>query len=91
MTGTTETRAPRGRRERPAKSALLDGAELGRALATYPNDREAALAADEEALFPRSAACAAESDARLRLMFGDDALARLPAQGQFAPRAEREH
>ncbi|PJN36279.1 FAD-dependent oxidoreductase [Streptomyces sp. CB02959] len=69
-----------------ANLAMLDGAELGRALAAHPDDREAALTAYEEALFPRSAASAAESDASLRLMFGDDALARLLDQFTARPR-----
>ncbi|WP_382464816.1 FAD-dependent oxidoreductase [Streptomyces noursei] len=60
-----------------ANLAMLDGAELGRALAAHPGDREAALTAYEEALFPRSTASATASDASLRLMFGEDALARL--------------
>ncbi|MFE3774246.1 FAD-dependent oxidoreductase [Streptomyces sp. NPDC059122] len=69
-----------------ANLAMLEGAELGRALAAHPDDREAALTAYEEALFPRSAASAAESDASLRLMFGDDALARLLDQFTARPR-----
>ncbi|MFF0628506.1 FAD-dependent oxidoreductase [Streptomyces sp. NPDC004296] len=69
-----------------ANLAMLDGAELGRALAAHPDDREVALTAYEEALFPRSAASAAESDASLRLMFGDDALARLLDQFTARPR-----
>ncbi len=60
-----------------ANLAMLDGAEPGRALAAHPGDREAALTAYEEALFPRGTASAPASDASLRLMFGEDALARL--------------
>ncbi|KAA6223849.1 FAD-dependent monooxygenase [Streptomyces albofaciens JCM 4342] len=60
-----------------ANLAMLDGAELGRALAAHPGDTEAALAAYEQALFPRSEASAAESAANLELMFGDRALERL--------------
>ncbi|GAA2690331.1 NAD(P)/FAD-dependent oxidoreductase [Streptomyces lunalinharesii] len=60
-----------------ANLAMMDGAELGRALAARPADREAALTAYEEALFPRSTASAVASDASLRLMFGADALSRL--------------
>lgn len=41
-----------------ANLAMQDGAELGRALAEHPDDAEAALAAYEQALFPRSAAAA---------------------------------
>ncbi|MFD7662557.1 FAD-dependent oxidoreductase [Streptomyces sp. NPDC059788] len=41
-----------------ANLAMLDGAELGQALAAHPDDIEAALTAYEQALFPRSAAAA---------------------------------
>ncbi|MGW3296455.1 FAD-dependent oxidoreductase [Streptomyces xiamenensis] len=62
--------------------AMLDGAELGTALAARPGDTEGALAAYEQALFPRAAAYAAEAGAVLDLCFGHDAphglLARLP-------------
>ncbi|QHC23387.1 FAD-dependent oxidoreductase [Streptomyces sp. GS7] len=60
-----------------ANLAMLDGAELGRAIAAHPGDTEAALTAYEQALFPRSEASAAESAANLELMFGDNALQRL--------------
>ncbi|KWT56790.1 FAD-dependent oxidoreductase [Streptomyces albus subsp. albus] len=60
-----------------ANLAMLDGAELGRAIAAHPGDTEAALAAYEQALFPRSEASAAESAANLDLMFGDRGLERL--------------
>ena len=60
-----------------ANLAMLDGAELGRAIAGHPGDTEAALAAYEQALFPRAEASAAESAANLQLMFGEDALERL--------------
>ncbi|SED45121.1 FAD-dependent oxidoreductase [Streptomyces melanosporofaciens] len=43
-----------------ANLAMYDGAELGKALAAHPEDIEAALTAYEQAMFPRSAAAAAE-------------------------------
>ncbi|MFC4146383.1 NAD(P)/FAD-dependent oxidoreductase [Micromonospora mangrovi] len=69
-----------------ANLAMLDGAGLGRALADHPDDVEAALAAYERALFPRSARAAAEAAANLAVCFRDDA-----PQGlvdQFAAYAE---
>ncbi|MGI5339466.1 FAD-dependent oxidoreductase [Streptomyces sp. CA-181903] len=42
-----------------ANLAMLDGAELGQALAAHPGDVEAALTAYEQAMFPRSAEAAA--------------------------------
>jgi 2-polyprenyl-6-methoxyphenol hydroxylase-like FAD-dependent oxidoreductase len=56
-----------------ANLAMLDGAELGLALAGHPGDTEAALAAYEQTLFPRSQASAAESAANMALLFADDA------------------
>ncbi len=43
-----------------ANLAMQDGAELGKALAAHPDDIETALTSYEQALFPRSAAAAAE-------------------------------
>jgi 2-polyprenyl-6-methoxyphenol hydroxylase-like FAD-dependent oxidoreductase len=54
-----------------ANLAMFDGAELGKAIAAHPDDVEAALAEYEQALFPRSAHFAAESDKNHKLMFGD--------------------
>ncbi|MFI0739490.1 FAD-dependent oxidoreductase [Streptomyces sp. NPDC021100] len=42
-----------------ANLAMLDGAELGQALAAHPGDAEAAFTAYEQAMFPRSAEAAA--------------------------------
>ena len=56
-----------------ANLAMLDGAELGLAIAAHPGDIEAALTGYEQALFPRSAASAAESARNLDLAFAADA------------------
>lgn len=56
-----------------ANLAMLDGAELGRALAAHPHDVEAAFSAYERALFARSEPVAAESDHNQRLFFAADA------------------
>ncbi|MBP0456908.1 FAD-dependent oxidoreductase [Streptomyces montanisoli] len=56
-----------------ANLAMYDGAELGGAIAAHPEDAEAALAAYERELFPRSAAEAVEAARLHELMFGDDA------------------
>lgn len=57
-----------------ANLAMFDGAELALAIAAHPGDTEAALAAYEEALFPRSEASADESAAGLDTMFGERGL-----------------
>jgi 2-polyprenyl-6-methoxyphenol hydroxylase-like FAD-dependent oxidoreductase len=56
-----------------ANLAMYDGAELGKALAAHPRDIETAFTEYEEALFPRSAAAAAEADRNHRLCFDDNA------------------
>jgi 2-polyprenyl-6-methoxyphenol hydroxylase-like FAD-dependent oxidoreductase len=56
-----------------ANLAMYDGAELGNALAAHPHDTEAALTAYEEALFPRSAAAAAEATHIHRMHLDDKA------------------
>ncbi|MFH0172675.1 FAD-dependent oxidoreductase [Streptomyces cacaoi] len=56
-----------------ANLAMLDGAELGLALAAHPGEREAALAAYEEKLFPRSASAAADSAHSGVTLFAEDA------------------
>ncbi|OON82852.1 FAD-dependent oxidoreductase [Streptomyces tsukubensis] len=57
-----------------ANLAMLDGAELGRAIVAHPGDTEAALTAYEQALFPRAEASATESAENLVLMFGDNGI-----------------
>ena len=56
-----------------ANLAMFDGAELGKAIAANPVDIEAALLAYETALFPRSAAEAAEAQRMLEVCLGADA------------------
>ena len=53
-----------------ANLAMLDGAELGLALASNQNDPECALMAYEQAMFPRSAAAAADG-AMLQALLSD--------------------
>jgi 2-polyprenyl-6-methoxyphenol hydroxylase-like FAD-dependent oxidoreductase len=56
-----------------ANLAMYDGAELGKAIAAQPNDIETALTEYELALFPRSAAAAADGNHLHELLFGDNA------------------
>ena len=56
-----------------ANSAMHDGAELAHAIIRHPGDVEAALAAYERDLFPRSAELAGASAQNLTRFFGDDA------------------
>ncbi|MFG2123822.1 FAD-dependent oxidoreductase [Streptomyces sp. NPDC048710] len=60
-----------------ANLAMYDGAELGKAIAAHPDDVETALSGYEQAMFPRSAAAAAEGVQLNDLLFGDDAPQRL--------------
>jgi hypothetical protein len=50
---------------------MLDGAELGEAIAAHRGDLEAAVAAYEESMFLRSATAAAEAAAVHALCFDD--------------------
>jgi 2-polyprenyl-6-methoxyphenol hydroxylase-like FAD-dependent oxidoreductase len=54
-----------------ANLAMLDGAELGQAIAAHPGDVEAALDEYEQAMFPRAAEAGDEDT--YDLMLGDDA------------------
>jgi 2-polyprenyl-6-methoxyphenol hydroxylase-like FAD-dependent oxidoreductase len=56
-----------------ANLAMQDGAELGAAIAAHPGDMEAALTAYEQAMFPRSAAAAADGVAMNGILLGDNA------------------
>lgn len=56
-----------------ANLAMLDGAELGQAIAAHPGDLEAALAQYEAPMFARAAHAAAGADAVLEACFGADA------------------
>jgi 2-polyprenyl-6-methoxyphenol hydroxylase-like FAD-dependent oxidoreductase len=56
-----------------ANLAMLDGAQLGLAIAAHPGDTEAALAAYEAVLFPRNESFAADAREILELCLGDRA------------------
>ncbi|WP_093666991.1 FAD-dependent oxidoreductase [Sphingomonas gellani] len=60
-----------------ANLALLDGAELGLAIAANPGDTETALATYEAAMFPRGAKAAADGHEMLELLLGEQAPAPL--------------
>ncbi|RYG65482.1 FAD-dependent monooxygenase [bacterium] len=55
-----------------ANLAMLDGAQLGQAIAANPGDIEAALIAYEKELFPRSAIAAAAAYELQDLLFGEN-------------------
>jgi 2-polyprenyl-6-methoxyphenol hydroxylase-like FAD-dependent oxidoreductase len=73
-----------------ANLAMLDGAELGQAIVAHPDDIEAALAAYEGAMFPRSESFAADAREILELCLGDRAPFGLTEFLTGAAGAERE-
>ncbi|WP_374119467.1 FAD-dependent oxidoreductase [Streptomyces sp. RKAG290] len=56
-----------------ANLAMIDGADLGRALAAHPGDIEAALAAYEAPMFTRAERTAQDTAESLEMIFNDHA------------------
>lgn len=69
-----------------ANLAMLDGAELGKAIATHPDDLEGALGDYERAMFPRSVKAANEGGEVYDMLDGEDA-----AQQMVKAFSEGEH
>lgn len=55
-----------------ANLAMLDGAELAKAILAHPGDIESALGAYEREMFPRAESAAAESDRNSKLFFDEN-------------------
>jgi 2-polyprenyl-6-methoxyphenol hydroxylase-like FAD-dependent oxidoreductase len=53
-----------------ANLAMIDGAELGQAIAAHPDDPETALTTYEKVMFPRSEAAAVAAHETIELIFG---------------------
>ncbi|MGJ0118405.1 FAD-dependent oxidoreductase [Williamsia sp. MIQD14] len=56
-----------------ANLAMIDGADLGLAVAAHPDDLDAAIATYEQTMFPRSAEAASESAAMQEMLYGENA------------------
>jgi 2-polyprenyl-6-methoxyphenol hydroxylase-like FAD-dependent oxidoreductase len=65
-----------------ANLALVDGAELGTAIAEHPGDPDAAIIQYEQAMFVRSAAAAAEGNELVAVLLGDNAALNLAKLGE---------